>query len=108
MKTGRLSWGSHRLTKDTLAVDLILWYLIVVDFCREASLSCLLNKGIVLTINAQMFFTAVFAHKEENLSMKIPLFRFTFFLLVYLALPLTATGQVVSIPEPVSAPVCGP
>ena len=29
-----------------------------------------------------------------------PFFRFTFFLLVYLALPLTATAQVVNIPDP--------
>ena len=28
-----------------------------------------------------------------------PFFRFTFFLLVYLALPLTATAQVVNIPD---------
>ena len=36
--------------------------------------------------------------------MNPPFFRFTFFLLVCFALPLTATAQVVSIPEPVPPP----
>ena len=32
--------------------------------------------------------------------MNLPFFRFTFFLLMSLILPLSATGQVVSIPDP--------